>query len=122
MSRELPEGWMRWRGYSATVSTGLVGLVVTCPAGMQVVLSGAICKTDADSKAITIKSASTSVAVLDVNSEQRWLAPDGIEGPPGAAGEDMTVQISVTAAGRMFAWGYIRPMPTSRVYTSVAAL
>lgn len=127
----LPEGWRRWRGFSSTVVSSEIGIVVTGVDNHELVLLGAIMDTDGATKQITISSTSGSVR-LDVDNEQRWIAPS-TEGYYVPAGESMTVKIGVASAGSggsagsyVVAWGFVRPVVTNSVgnekYTSVASI
>ena len=108
MANELPDGWKRWRGYSATVTGGAVGVVVTCPTGYTLTLQGASFVCDTAGKTLSILSAATADMTAGIGVETVILAfPDN--GRPAAAGENLTVKTTVGSAGIVSAWGLARP-------------
>ena len=121
MASELPDGWKRWRGYSATVTGGEVGFVVTCPTDYELTLQGASFVCDAASKTFSIISAAVTDLSAGIGIETVVMSLPG-DGRPAAAGADLTVKTTVSAAGIVAAWGLARPARTAINNLTVTAL
>ena len=108
----LPNGWKKWKFRTTAVTSNEVGLIVTCPDGMEVVMVGAVIESDAASKVITILGDAVTEATLPIGDET-VIIDFGAHGYVGEDDENLTVKVSVTTAGKVKAWGFIRPSATA---------
>lgn len=108
----LPDGWRRWKYRTTTVSSGEIGLVVTPETGEEVVIVGAVIESDTAGKLITILDPDATEAEIPIGDEVVIL-DFGAHGYVGEDAKALTLKVSVTTAGKVKAWGFIRPVATS---------